>query len=385
MAGTLFVTATGGNAFIQFTGPFLVSVRGWSEVGATVVLVVAFGAMPLARLSYAPVSRLLGDRGALILGHVLFVLYLVLLGGAVSGDWVPVVMGLCLSEASALVFTGGPLLVLDNTSDQDRGIASGVFFASNFLAWLVAVALYGFIASAWGLPSAAWTAAALTVAGSLLCVAFIPRDRVVREPVSLGELRAQLRLPSVRSLIGLMLISAVSFGLMFGSFATFASDRYGPGTMSIVAAGFYAARLPASMAAGMLADRFGLQRPLVAVFALTAGALALAAFAGGLPTLALALIVLGAQQGAVQVLGMTLVGNAITTSARHLAHAPIFGAAEFGVALSIVAGVFLKAAFHDIGPTFAAFALVYALAAAAVVVTWSPGPAPAGPAQPPVR
>jgi MFS family permease len=212
----------------------------------------------------------------------------------------------------------------------------------------------------------------LTIAGSLLCVAFIPRERVVREPLSLRELRAQLRLPSVRTLIGLMLISAFSFGLMFGSFATFASARYGPGTMSLVATGFYAARLPASLAAGVLADRFGLQRPLVAAFALTAMALALAAVIGGLPTLFLALVVLGAQQGAVQVLGMTLVGNVITTSARHLAYAPIFGAAEFGVALSILAGLLLRAAFLDIGPTFAVFALVYALSALAVLVTWKP-------------
>jgi hypothetical protein len=72
------------------------------------------------------------------------------------------------------------------------------------------------------------------------------------------------------------------------------------------------------------------------------------------------------------VLGMTLVGNVITTSARHLAYAPIFGAAEFGVALSILAGLFLRAAFHDIGPTFSAFALVYALSALAVLVTWKP-------------
>jgi predicted MFS family arabinose efflux permease len=366
------VTATGANAFVQFTVPYLISVRGWLEGSATLVLVVAFGAMPLARLSYAPVSQLLGDYGALIAGHVLFLVYLGLLGGTVEGSWVPVAMGLCLSEASALVFTGGPLQILDSTSRRDLGTASGLFFASNFLAWLVAIALYGFLASSRGLPVAVWAAVVLTIAGSLLCVAVIPRNRVVREPLSLRELRAQLRSPSVRTLIGLMLISAFSFGLMFGSFATFASAMYGPGTMSLIATGFYAARLPASLAAGVLADRFGLQRPLVAVFTLTAIALALAAVVGDLPTLFLALVVLGAQQGAVQVLGMTLVGSDITTSAQHLAYAPIFGAAEFGVALSILAGLFLRAAFHDISPTFAFFALVYALSALAVLVTWKP-------------
>src|SRR5579859_7672974 len=52
LASSLFLTAMGANAFVQFAAPYLIAVRGWSTMEATVALIVAFALMPATRVAY---------------------------------------------------------------------------------------------------------------------------------------------------------------------------------------------------------------------------------------------------------------------------------------------------------------------------------------------
>ena len=72
----LFCSAMGANSFIQYAIPYLEVVRDWSSLMATLVLIVAFVGAPFFRLGYAHFHKWFGDRGLLLVGNLLFLLYL---------------------------------------------------------------------------------------------------------------------------------------------------------------------------------------------------------------------------------------------------------------------------------------------------------------------
>ena len=84
---SLFFSAMGANAFVQFVVNYLVEAAGWPAARATIILMVAFGCMPLGRLLYPQVERRLGDANCLLAGNALFLLFLVLLAW-VRDAWV---------------------------------------------------------------------------------------------------------------------------------------------------------------------------------------------------------------------------------------------------------------------------------------------------------
>jgi hypothetical protein len=330
----------GANAFAQFTIPYLVIVRGWPLADATLALVIAFAAMPLLRLLYTGISHVMGDYATLLIGHVFYLLMIAIL---LFGDGMVAIggVGLSLGFGSALVFMAGPLLIMRLATGGRAGWASGAFFATNFLAWLIAIPAYGLIFERFGLAAGPYAAAAVTVMGALTCATLAPRVRTAQPELDWSQLRRLLSRPAIRSLTMFMFISSFSFGFMFGTFATFVTTIYGAATMSFIAFAFYVVRLPASVVAGLTTDRVGPNVTLAATFGFAATALAWSAWRLDLTALVVAIGVLGIIQAAVPVVGMSAVTFDIAPLARPLAFAPVMGAAEFGVGVTLALGLAL--------------------------------------------
>ena len=371
LAASLFVTAMGANAFVQFVIPYLTVVRGWHTEVATLALIVGFAGMPAARLAYPVIASAIGDYGALLAGNGLYFIFLGLLVLGPAPFAAPA-MGVTMCLASALVFMAGPVQVMDMAANGGAGRASGVFWASNFLAWLIVIPAYGALIQWRGLAIGPYAAAFVTCIGAIACAFFTPRTGIVRRRrMSWPDIRAQLSVSSVQLLVVLMFASSFSFGFMFGTFATYGTTVFGAAMMSFVAFGFYFARLPASIVAGWAADRVGTIPTLALTFGLATVAIATAAVHFEFLTLVVATVALGVIQGALPVVGMASITKGTRADSRPTAFAPIMGAAEFGVGLTLAVGLLLPNGNVNPGPFLGLIAVVY-LMCLLLLLVWKP-------------
>ena len=370
ISSALFVSATGAMAFVQFLVPYLTSVKGLSTEEASVLLAVAFAVAGLGRFAYPAVQRRIGDRGVLLLGHVFLTAYpalLVVAHGAPSVAAAVVLFG----AGGAMVFSAGPLQILDATPRRWHGRASGWFFATNFLAWALGVLLLGTVAQGIGLHAVPAVASALAAAG-LATIAVVPAHRDVRrESGGWAPIRWAL-MPGPRTILVLMAASSIAFGLMFVTVTAIATARLGPGVATLVIALFYVARLPGSVLAGIVVDRVGPSRLLFGAFWAAAVTLVAVPLTDGAPILMLAVIVLGLQQAAVPVAAMASAERWAPTGASHLTYTPFFAALELGVAVTVLTGQIVTTVAGNDGTVLVLFGIVYGLAGVLALVALAP-------------
>lgn len=365
VTASLFFSAMGANAFVQYLVPYLVLARRWPEGAARSLLILAFALTPLVRFAYPQIRGRLGDRGALVAGQLSFLVYLGLL--IQGGLWALLPAAASLAVGAGLVFTAGPLYLLDHSPQSLHGKISGFFFTTNFAAWLAAVLLQGIVVTQRGYEATAPAAIVPSVAGLVLLGFVTGQPTMKRTGLSTTETFSGWKDERIRFVTLLMLISTLAFGLMFGSLAGFLAQTMPPSRVSLVIALFYLARLPGSLVAGAAADRFGLKPLLVTVFAFAAVSLSAAAVSNRVAWLVWAIVMLGFQQAAVPVAAMTLAGKSTAIVARPLAYAWLFAGAELGVATALV----LSLVTEELGTSFrgvlAVFAIIYLIAAIAMI------------------
>jgi predicted MFS family arabinose efflux permease len=269
--------------------------------------------------------------------------------------------------AGSLVFTAGPLRILAATTTQQRHAASGIFFATNFLAWFVAVTIYGQVIPRWGFGPTPFLAMAFTTVGLVIALA-LPQRRAPSEPITLRDFLAPLRHGLARTVMFFMALSAVAFGLMFSSLTQFLTGQFGAGLTAIALSSFYLARLPGSLAAAYLIQRWGQRRLLAIVFGGAGLALLFAATSPDSFAVSLgAILILGFQQATVPVAAMALAGEQATQGTRSASYGLQFAAAELGVAFALVlAGLAedVQGNFRGVFLIFGALYLLGSLAAA---------------------
>jgi MFS family permease len=360
----------GANAFIQYVVAYLVVARRWSDGSATTILILGFAMTPLVRFSYPNVYRRVGHKGSLLVGHVSFLLYLLLVMAG-RGPWVVLAAAFSLAVGAGLVFTAGPLQILDRTPTDFHGKVSGLFFTSNFAAWLLAVVLQGGVIARYGYAATPLVALALTLVG-LLCVALVPSRPWVDHRRQSQRVSSGWKDPRIRLVTYLMTISTLAFGLMFGSLAGLLTQTVDPAHVSIFIALFYVARLPGSLAAGAVTDRWGLRLLLVAAFALAGLSLATAAVADALSWMVWAIMTLGFQQAAVMVSAMALAGKTTDAATRSSAYSPLFAGGELGVAAALLMSQITETLTSSPRSVLLVFAAIYLIAAGAVTRLESP-------------
>lgn len=364
---SMFFSAMGANAFNQYVIPYLTSVRGWGVGRATLTMVATFTLIPLIRFNYPRVHRWLGDRGSLIVGNLLFLLYLILLVYG-NGLLAPLVISVTMAIAVGLVFMAAPLQIYDTTPADRKGKASGYFLGSNFLAWFVGNLLYSVVIQRIGFETTPYAAMLFSGLG-LVSLSLVPRRKAIRPMQPVRTILSRLKNPRLRIVVFFMMLSASSIGLMFGTFAQFMARTYGPATTSLLVLGFYFARLPGSLGTGAVADRWGLMPILVGASVLTGLSLITAAIRQTLPFFFVAILILGLQQSAVPVTAMTLAGNTVESGARHQTHAYIFTASELSVGASLLLSYLLSASFTNLRLVFPIFGFFY-LAGAVIAYKW---------------
>jgi MFS family permease len=244
----------------------------------------------------------LGRRGPFVVGMILAVLSTAAYG-LVSGFWLFVLARVAWGAAWALLNVCGTTMVLDLSSDRDRGGLTGFFSAWIWVGYAVGPLVGGLLTDALSFQRSMLICSALTAVGLLVALFFIRTPHIVAAPPAsqrfllLDVFRQSLDLrrnpPMLnRTLFTFVVVQFAGDGVLLATLTLLLTERLGQvislgGTqLSVVAAGgsFIAGRAVlaglVSLGAGRLSDSW-LPRPRLVT-------LGLALAAAGIGVLALA-------------------------------------------------------------------------------------------------
>jgi MFS family permease len=274
---------------------------------------------------------------------------------ATRGFWPLLVGRLLWGLAWSGIWVGGATVILDVTTDQDRGRWTGLYQTWFFVGAGLGAFAGGLLTDWIGYTATMWSGAALTTLGGLVALLLLPETREARPTVanSLPE-RSN---PGVRAHRGLWVVASLqginrfaTAGVLAATMGLLVQDRMqsaelGLGVATLTGA-LLAGRTLLGMAAaplaGVLSDWAG-DRWRVAAWGLGSGAVGLALLTGSTPAMILAGIALGAVAGgSVQAIATALTGDLVEQEQRGRAIGLVHTVGDLGSAIGpLVAYAFL--------------------------------------------
>ena len=356
--GAFFLVFTGGGAFQQFIGPYLLGayhlgIDASSAVLATVYL-VAFVCLTVTTYSLAA----LGEYLALVLGTVAYGLLalVALLTGNVA---VLIVAAAVWGWGASVLWTAGAAMTLDAAGSGRYGRASGLLYSSVFVGQALGVFLLGTLVRLTGPRAMVICVVGITLLGTLVAIG-LPRQRshARARPRLLNPL-VVLATPTTRLAALILLLSSSGFGLLLGVFGNIVGSIYGVAAVGWITASFYVARIPAGSGGGRLIDRLGRRPVLRAAFLASATSLLLAVFVHHPAVFALCATMLGVQAAVVPVGLTSWVGDRAAAEDRPSTYAAIQLWSNVGTGLAILGGSRLLSVLGGWQGSFTFFAAIY--------------------------
>lgn len=278
---------------------------------------------------------------ALFIGVLSTIIY-----AATSGFW-PLLAGRLLwGVAWAGIWVGGTTIILDVTTDQDRGRWTGLYQTWFFLGAAFGAFSGGVLTDWLGFTTTMWIAAAVSAIGGLAALFFLPETQPKTNPLK-GSL-VKGKLPGPRSNPRLWIAASVqginrfvTAGVLAATIALLVQDRaatfqiaLGVATMTGILLGYRTvlSMISAPMA-GSLSDRLG-GRWLVTLGGLLLGALGMFLMVRPDPgTLIIGISLTAISGGSVQTLVTALTGDLVIEAQRGRAIGLLHTAGDLGSAL----------------------------------------------------
>jgi MFS family permease len=265
---------------------------------------------------------------------------------ATRGFWPMLVGRLLWGLAWSGIWVGGATVILDVTTDQDRGRWTGLYQTWFFLGAALSTLAGGLLTDQLGYGATMWVGVAVTAVGGVAALILLPETRAARSGLDdpLAEenslrLRANRDLWVVASLHGLNRF--VTAGVLTATLALLVQDRLssvgptlGVATLTgVLMAGRTLLSMVAAPLAGTASDRLG-SRWGVAAWGLAVGVVSMALVAWGEPLAILAGVSLGAVAGgSIQALAMALTGDLVSQAQRGRAIGLLHTAGDLGSAV----------------------------------------------------
>jgi len=265
---------------------------------------------------------------------------------ATRGFWPMLVGRLLWGLAWSGIWVGGATVILDVTTDQDRGRWTGLYQTWFFLGAALSTLAGGLLTDQLGYGATMWVGVAVTAVGGVAALILLPETRAARSGLDdpLAEenslrLRANRDLWVVASLHGLNRF--VTAGVLTATLALLVQDRLssvgptlGVATLTgVLMAGRTLLSMVAAPLAGTASDRLG-SRWGVAGWGLAIGVVSMALVAWGEPLAILAGVSLGAVAGgSIQALAMALTGDLVSQAQRGRAIGLLHTAGDLGSAV----------------------------------------------------
>jgi len=278
---------------------------------------------------------------ALFIGALSTVIY-----AATHGFW-PLLAGRLLwGLAWSGIWVGGATVILDVTTDQDRGRWTGLYQTWFFLGAALGAFAGGLLTDGLGYRATMWIGAALTALGGLAALVLLPETRGVRHhsgDATLPELRPRLR--ANRDLwlaVTLQGINRfVTAGVLTATLALVVQERLAAAELALGVATLTGALMAgrtllstvSAPLAGALSDRLG-SRWQVTLGGLIIGAISMALIAWRTPVAILLGILSGAvTAGSLQALVTAITGDSVSRAQRGRAIGLLHTAGDLGSAI----------------------------------------------------
>jgi MFS family permease len=278
---------------------------------------------------------------ALFIGALSTVVY-----AATRGFWPMLVGRLLWGLAWSGIWVGGATVILDVTTDRDRGRWTGLYQTWFFLGAALSTFSGGLLTDWLGYGATMWIGAAVTAVGGVVALILLPETRHARpNPGNLSveeigpQLRANQELWVAVSLQGINRfviagVLAATMGLLVQGWLRSTSLTLGVATLTgVLMAGRTLLSIVAAPLAGTASDRLG-SRWGVAGWGLAIGVASMALVAWGGPMAILAGVSLGAVAGgSVQALVTALTGDLVSQAQRGRAIGLLHTVGDLGSAI----------------------------------------------------
>jgi MFS family permease len=278
---------------------------------------------------------------ALLIGALSTAVY-----AATHGFWPLLVGRLLWGLAWSGIWVGGATIILDVTTDQDRGRWTGLYQTWFFLGSAFGAFAGGLLTDRLGYNATMWIGAALTTVGGLAALFLLPETRRVRH--NPGHLDAQENRPTIRANRGLWIAASlqginrfVTAGVLSATMALLVQDQMKSANLTLGVATLTGALMAgrtllstvSAPLAGTMSDWLG-SRWKVTTVGLAIGILGMVLMAWSTPVAILTGISLGAVAGgSVQALVIALTGDLVNQAQRGRAIGLLHTVGDFGSAV----------------------------------------------------
>jgi MFS family permease len=265
---------------------------------------------------------------------------------ATRGFWPMLVGRLLWGLAWSGIWVGGATVILDVTTNQDRGRWTGLYQTWFFLGAALSTLAGGLLTDWLGYGAMMWVGAAVTALGGLTALILLPETRGIRpdlDSLSVEEVRPRLRanrglwvaasLQGINRFVGAGVLAA-TLGLVVQDRLSSASLALGVATLTgLLMAGRTILSMVAAPLAGTMSDWLG-SRWGVAAWGLAIGIISMALMAWGKSLAILIGVALAAvTSGGVQTLVTALTGDVISQVQRGRAIGVLHTAGDLGSAI----------------------------------------------------
>jgi len=360
LSGCFLFAFMGPGAMQQFLVTNIAKKTNYSDAQCSWILAMVYFAGVFWRIYSAHTIRFLGMYKAIVLGLCTYTFFMVC-AVLFSNYWLILLAGVVWGWGAAAVWITSPTQLLQTTDSKRYGLASGIFHSSVFIGQGVGVFFLGMLSPNQRFQQVLLIAVAIGLVGNVISL-FLPKRQISREnPPKIADIFGVLRTIKSWEFVFIQLAASFGFGLLLGSFGTFAKDLGRPDVVHWITISFYIARLLASWGVGGLSDLVGRDKALRYTFLGAAIGLCVAVFSKSLAALSLAAAMLGLQSGTVPTVITAMVGDATDERRRHLVFAALSLLPSFGVGFTIVGGQYLRLLLGGFSRTFIIYASIFFL------------------------
>ncbi len=350
--------------FFTFAGPGAiqfyirnVTPEDWSPLKVTSILAVLYAAFALWRFLVVPSQHLLGDKWALALGALGYVLMPAALL-VTANYYALLVIAVFWAWGAAALWQTGPVWLYDATGERRRGLWAGVLYMLVFAALYLGARVQGLAAAAEKRELLLWIAIAPGILAFGLAM-MLPAREARSQPLSA---RAALSMLSDRrvAFIGIILcVSATSYGLLLGSFRDKIQDAYGPAALGRIVGYYLLIRMAVSVAGGHFGDVLARKSVIAAVFLAGGVAIAAAAAMQEIWAFSVASACLGLVGGIAPISATAFSAEWFAPEKRSLGLAASFFWQDGAMVLSLLGGQYIAQASGGFRVPFAVFAALF--------------------------
>jgi len=329
----------GSGATQPYVVPYLKDLGYSSLLGSLVIATIYFSQIP-TRFLIPKIEGLLGKKLVVILGITGYTLYAILfaLGKTL---WHFMFATVVLGFTSALFWTSGIVLLLNNTPRERYGRAVGALYAGVGLGTAIGVIWLNKVLASLGGKYMFLLASIPPAIGALFMLKLKVGDNVISAPITFKALK-EIANRETFIVSFLLFVSSFSYGIVYSGFSILIIREIGIGWIGVLTISFYLFRALFSRIGGGISDFIG--RKVSFIISFTLGALA--SFLLGISKNPIMFVVSGALLG-YQVSTVSVNANAWIADIASFQDRPIYIAFTFtfnalGVAISLlISGYFL--------------------------------------------